>query len=149
LTTDGAANVTAFADRRRFIGHRLHLLRFEWLGVLAVDDFRYAINPSDRPAYILPIRGLRALVGVAGTVSGNTQFLAEVDNDYDDTFLTDLIVAASAPEIAFDATDFRSLDAVAANHLIAPGARIRAWLDEIPAGGDAEDAVLEMLVVEV
>lgn len=149
LTTNATPTVTAFADRRRFIGHRVHLLRFEWLGVLAVDDFRYATNPSDRPAYILPIRGLRASVGVPGTGSGNTQFLAEADNDYDDTFTADLILPASAPEIPFDATDFRSLDAVAANHLIAPGARIRAWLDEIPAGGDAEDAVLEMLLVEV
>lgn len=149
LTTDAGNNVIAFADRRRFIGHRVHLLRFEWPGVLAVDDFRYAISLSDRPVYIFPIRGLRASVAVSGTVSDATQFLAEADNDYDDTFLTDLILPISAPEIAFDATDLRSLDAIPANHLIAPGARIRAWLDEIPAGGDAEDAVLEMLLVEV
>lgn len=149
LTTDGAANVTAFADRRRFIGHRIYLLRFEWLGVFAVDDYRYAINPSDRPTYILPIRGLRAAVGTPGTGSGNTQFLAESDNAFDNMFGNTLIDAGNAPEIAFASTDPRSLDAVAASHLIAPGARIRAWLDEIPTGGDAEDAVLEILVVEV
>lgn len=146
MVTD-ATTVTELRDRRRFIGHRLHRLAFDWLGTVAVDDHRYAINPSDRPAYILPIGGLRAAVAVGGTVSGSTRFKVEVDAGHNDSWAA-LTEPTAAPEIVFDATDLRSLDAVPAAFLLPAGARIRASADVVPGGADSEDAHLELLVVE-
>lgn len=147
LVTDAGA-VTAFTDYRRFIGHRLHILSFDWLGALTVADYRYAINPSDRPAYILPIGGLRAALAVGGTVSGSTRFEIEIDEANDDVWVA-ITDPDSAPEIAFDATDLRSLAALPASFLIPPGARIRVSSDVIPGGADSSNAHLDLLLVEV
>lgn len=146
LVTDGAG-VTELRDRRRFLGHRLHRIAFDWLGTVAAGVFRYAINPSDRPAYVLPIRGLRASVAVGGTVSGSTRWKVEVDLAHDDTW-TAITDTTTAPEIAFGATDLRSLVSILDSYQVPAGARIRASVDQVPGGADSADGRLELLVVE-
>lgn len=142
-----ASTVTAFHDRRRFIGFRLHTLRLEWPGTLVTGQFRYAINPSDRPVYFLPIRGLRASISSPGTGSGSTRWQVQMDATYDDTW-SDLTAVDHAPEIDVASTDMRDIDAIPAEHAVPAGARIRAQIDAIPSGADSEDGVLEILLVE-
>lgn len=143
-----STNVLSMEDLRRYIGFRIYTVSFRWGGVLSVDDFRYAINPCDGVSYILPMNGVRAALGVPGTVSGQTKFLAQVDSDYDDTWADDVLDTVNSPEIPFDATDLRHISSTPKLHLIPPGARIRAWIDEIPGGSDAADATLDIIVVE-
>lgn len=142
------SSVTAFRPRHRYIGYRPYLLRFEWTGTLTVGQFRYGVNPSDRPVYIHPVQGLRVSVSAPGTVSGSTRWQVQVDPDYDDTWI-DLTAPTHAPEIPFDATDLRDLSAIPATHTIPAGARIRAQIDAIPGGADSADAHLDLLLVEV
>jgi hypothetical protein len=144
--TDGSG-VTEHRDRRKWAGGSRAMLRFEWPGTQVAGVYRYAVNPFDRPAFVLPVRGLRAFVADSG-VTGETRFGLEVDSDFDLTWASDLAGGDtdSPPRIAVAAADPRHLDAIPLAYEIAAGAAIRASVAEIPSGTASEDAVLEVLL---
>lgn len=144
--TDGSG-VAALRDRRPFTGRR-EVLRFEWLGEVAVDDYRYLHLHAGREAWILPVAGVVASLGtqvVGSGLSGQTRWDVEVDDGggWSSIF-------GRKPEIAFDATDLRTRDSLPIAYRIPAGARVRAKVSEVPAGTITtapQDAALSLEVL--
>lgn len=138
VTTDGSG-VTGTVDFRSWTGIRPQLITFEWLGEAAVDfsvgDYRYAQLHSNFGGQIYPILPIVAAVGTQVTgsgLSGSTKWVVEVERSgsWVDLFVSN----ASEPEIAFDATDLRSVAAIPETYDIPANARIRAKVDAVPSG---------------
>lgn len=138
-----AGAVTEIRDRRRWLGARLAVVRFEWAGTLSAAGVRHAVSPFDRPAYILPIRGLRAAVGDPGSTSGSTDFGLEA-GDLAGGW-TDMVGTDRPPSIAQGAADPRDLGGRPQAYEVPAGARLRATVTAVP-GTASTDGVLEVLL---
>lgn len=150
ITTDGTG-VTSVIDRRSFQGERIQRIDFEWLGEIVVDAWRYAHLQSRLGGQVLPLHSIVASFGtqvVGSGLSGQTRWDIEVEKS--GSFTTIFTVGGdNQPEIAFDATDLRALNALPELYGVPPDARIRASPSEIPVGTvttDPQDARLSLLV---
>lgn len=138
--TDGSG-VTAHRDRRQFIGYSPGEVAFQWLGTIATAAYRYAHVPGNRDAYVLPIGGVTASIGVQAVTpaSGATTFDVEY-LDTDGTTWRSLFDATARPSIAYNATGLGLVDRdVRPIRLVLPaGTLLRANVTAIPAGAAAD-----------
>lgn len=96
VTTDGSG-VTEVIDRRTWIGPNLYVLTLSKAGTLASSDKGYGVLPRNSRAYLLPVRGILAAVGAAGSGSGATTF--DVQYSEDGGAWTTIFTSSPSPDL--------------------------------------------------
>jgi hypothetical protein len=148
-TTDGSG-VTTLVDRRRFLGSKLHTLRFQFEATLAATQTKYNVLPIAAGARLRPVAPVVAALHANGGTGGQTRFDIEVDDGGFTTIFTSQGTASRdrRPNIAYNASDLVHRSAVPEVFPVKPYARIRCVVDEIPTGGAPTGATVMVLLEE-
>lgn len=151
FTTDGTG-VTAATDMRTYIGRRLHVLRFEKQGTLAVSGKAYAMYPSTSRGRIRPVGGITFGVASRGTTSGSTKATFSKCEQGATSFTT-LFTSSGTddqrPSVAYNATSLVDGDAIPEVLEVGPLAAFEMEISAIPGGADSANAFGCILIEEV
>ena len=149
FTCDGTG-VTAVVDRRKYIGNRLHVLKFEKDSTLAATNAVYSSWPSGAYGYILPLVGVNLALGSIGAVSGST--ICDLEQSNAGAAFTTIFTSQGSsdqrPTIAYNAALPTDSGARPEVYLVQPWSRWKGIVDAIP-GTASTDLSLSMVVVEV
>lgn len=150
FTTDGTG-VTAFVDRRKYIGNTIHAMQFEKSGVLAATNTVYSAWPYGCYGYILPLNGVFMALGTDGTTSGST--ICDIEQSNAGASFTTIFTSQGSsdqrPTVAYNSSTQVDYGARPEVYLIQPWSRWRGVVDAIPGGSDSADLSLTVLGVEV
>ncbi len=138
--TNGSG-VTAHRDRRAFIGYSPAEAVFQWVGTITTGSYRYAHVPGNREAYVLPIGGVTASIGVQAVTPASGATTWDVEYlDTDGTTWRSLFDAAARPSVAYNASGLALVDRdVQLIRLVLPaGTLLRANVTALPAGAAAD-----------